>query len=251
MTAQDPAVAADAEFRHPRLAAIYDALDPDRADLEVYAGIAAELGARRVLDVGCGTGTFALLLAGRGYDVIGADPAAASLAVARAKPGAGQVRWVDGDASAVTVTDRDAAFMTGNVAQAITDPAAWHAALRAVHAALRPGGYLVFETRVPAARGWREWNRDATWEQVAIPDAGLVTTWTELTDISWPLVSFRTHYRFAADGMALASESTLRFRERAEVEADARATGFTVTAVRGAPDRPGREWVFICQRAAA
>jgi len=54
---------ADALFEHPRLAAIYDALDADRSDLDVYLVIADELGARLVLDVGCGTGTFAVLLA--------------------------------------------------------------------------------------------------------------------------------------------------------------------------------------------
>ncbi len=74
-------------FEHPRLAAIYDALDADRSDLGVYLGIAEELGARRVLDVGCGTGTFAILLADRGFEVTGVDPALASLDVARAKPG--------------------------------------------------------------------------------------------------------------------------------------------------------------------
>ncbi|MDP9461561.1 MAG: class I SAM-dependent methyltransferase, partial [Actinomycetota bacterium] len=71
----------DAIFEHPRLVAIYDALDADRSDLEVYAAIAEELGARRVLDVGCGTGTFALLLAERGLAVTGVDPAAGSLDV--------------------------------------------------------------------------------------------------------------------------------------------------------------------------
>ncbi|RYP88239.1 class I SAM-dependent methyltransferase [Nocardioides guangzhouensis] len=74
---------ADDLFEHPRLAQVYDALDRDRSDLDVYAAIAGELGAASVLDLGCGTGTFALLLADRGLEVTGVDPAGSSLDVAR------------------------------------------------------------------------------------------------------------------------------------------------------------------------
>jgi SAM-dependent methyltransferase len=140
----------DEIFEHPRLAAIYDALDPDRSDLDVYVAIAEELGAGSVLDVGCGTGTFALLLAERGLEVIGVDPAGASLSVARAKPGAERVRWIHGDATALLPLAVDLATMTGNVAQAIVDPRDWDETLRGVCDALRPGGHLVFETRDPA-----------------------------------------------------------------------------------------------------
>jgi len=73
----------DAIFGEPRLAELYDPLDADRRDLDAYLAIAAEFGAATVLDIGCGTGTLACLLAERGLDVIGADPAAASLDVAR------------------------------------------------------------------------------------------------------------------------------------------------------------------------
>lgn len=52
---------ADECFGHPRLAAVYDALDPDRGDLDAYVRMAEEFGARRVLDIGCGTGALALL----------------------------------------------------------------------------------------------------------------------------------------------------------------------------------------------
>jgi len=56
----------DAIFAHPRLAPVYDAFDGPRHDLPAYAGIADELGAHRVLDAGCGTGSLALRLAGTG-----------------------------------------------------------------------------------------------------------------------------------------------------------------------------------------
>jgi hypothetical protein len=42
---------ADAHFEVPRLAEIYDPLDPDRSDLDAYATLAGEFGARTVLDI--------------------------------------------------------------------------------------------------------------------------------------------------------------------------------------------------------
>lgn len=113
-----------------------------------------------MLDVGCGTGTFALMLPERGTVVIGLDPAGASLGVARSKPGADRVRWVHGDATAVKVDLReqvDLALMTGNVAQAIADENDWARTLQVVRGCLRPGGHLVLETRRPGRRAWQEW----------------------------------------------------------------------------------------------
>ena len=79
---------ADNIFEDPRLARVYDPLDPDRSDLDVYVAIVAELGARAVLDVGCGTGTLRLPARWqRGIEVTGVDPAAASLDVARSQAG--------------------------------------------------------------------------------------------------------------------------------------------------------------------
>jgi SAM-dependent methyltransferase len=239
---------ADDIFEHPRLVAIYDALDPDRSDLAVYVDIARELDACRVLDVGCGTGTFALLLAHRGLEVTAVDPASGSLDIARAKPGAEQVRWIHGDTTALPAIQVDLATMTANVAQAIIDPPDWERTLRGVHDSLRPGGHFVFETRDPAYRAWREWNRDASYAITEVEGVGAVESWVEVTDVSGPLVSFRWTWVFASDGEVLTSDSTLRFREREEVEVALIAHGYTVEEVRGAPDRPGRELVFFARR---
>ena len=239
---------ADALFEEPRLAAVYDPLDPDRSDLDVYAAVTVEFGARTVLDIGCGTGTFACLLAGRGVQVIGVDPAAASLEVARAKPGAGRVRWIQAEAADLPPLQVDLATMTGNVAQVFVTDREWGAALRSAYASLRPGGRLVFETRDPAAQAWLEWDRAGSLSRAEVPGVGMVESWAEVFAVHADLVSFRSTFVFEADGTTLTSDSTLRFRLREEVADSLRSAGFDLDDLRDAPDRPGRELVFIARR---
>ncbi|MFM9443253.1 class I SAM-dependent methyltransferase [Streptomyces acidiscabies] len=237
----------DETYTNPRLAALYDPFHDDRSDLDVYLGIARESKARQILDVGCGTGTLALLLAGRGFTVTGVDPAPASLDVARGKSGAQKVRWLHGDATALPELQVDLAVMTGNVAQAIVAPETWEGTLRGVRKALVPGGWFVFETRDPAWRAWEEWTPRASRRSLTVPGTGEVETWYEVTDVSWPLVTFRTVIVLKDSGEELRPLSTLRFRERDEVTDALTSHGFTVEEVRDAPDRPGKEFVFLAR----
>jgi SAM-dependent methyltransferase len=238
----------DAIFAHPRLAPVYDAFDGPRDDLPAYVRIADELGARRVLDAGCGTGSLAILLAGTGRAVIGADPAAASLGIARSKDPGGKVTWVHGDAAGIPPGSADLALMTGNVAQVFLTDADWALALRAIGAALRPRGHLVFETRRPSRRAWQEWAAETGPVIRDIPGIGEVEQRFEVTAVNLPLVSFRYAYTFRADGAIITSDSTLRFRGREELESSLAIQGYEVLGVREAPDRPGHEFVFIAQR---
>lgn len=241
--------APDPIFAHPRLARVYDAFDGDRVDLDAYLRIADELGARHVLDIGCGTGAFAALLARTGRWVTAVDPAVASLDVARSRPGCEAVTWLHGDATTLRPLAADLATMTGNVAQVFLADDDWQATLRGVRGALRVGGHLVFETRRPERRAWREWVLDTGPVVRDVPGVGVVERRMEVTRVDPPYVSFRYAFHFQADGERVSSDSTLRFRDRAEVEAGLAGAGFVVLDVREAPDRPGREFVFVARRA--
>lgn len=238
----------DPLFDDPRFARLYDPLDPDRSDLQAYLAIAAEFGAASVLDVGCGTGTFACLLAEHGYRVIGVDPAAASLDVARAKPHADEVRFLHGDATTLPQLDVDLAFMTGNVAQVFLTDESWRATLLGIRAALKQGGRLVFETRDPEREAWREWVEDVTYLDTEVEGVGRVRTWTDLIVDTLPLITFQNTL-ILPDGERLQSRSTLRFRTRDEIEESLAEAGYLIDEVRDAPDRPGREFVFVVRRA--
>lgn len=235
----------DPEFADPRLAALYDALDADRSDLDVYLALVRELGAQRVLDLGCGTGSLAMLLANHGFEVTGVDPALASLDQARRKAGAERVRWIAGDATTAELGEgfADVALMTGNVAQVFVTDVDWHRTLAAIARVLRLGGHLVFETRRPEAEAWLGWDAPAT--TVRLEDGSEVVWSRRVTEVALPLVTFETV--IVVDGTSVPSVSTLRFRGRDEVIADLSRHAFAVREIRDAPDRPGLEDVYLAR----
>ena len=240
---------ADAIFEEPRLAEIYDLLDqPERVDLSPYLAMAREFDVQSVVDIGCGTGILACRFAAQGLDVVGVDPAAASLAVARRRATADRVRWLVGTAETLPRLQADLVTMTGNAAQVFVADDAWMATLQACRRVLRPGGRLVFETRDPMKEGWKAWTRERSYRVFEAPVFGAVEAWVEVTDVHLPLVSFLWTFVFQRDGTVITSDSTLRFRSRSEVIASLLEADLPIEEVRDAPDRPGLEFVFVARR---
>jgi 2-polyprenyl-3-methyl-5-hydroxy-6-metoxy-1,4-benzoquinol methylase len=77
-------------FNDPRLTALYDTIHLHADDTPFYLDLTAELAPVDVVDLGCGTGRLALMLASRGYRVTGIDPSPHMLASPVPNPGLGR-----------------------------------------------------------------------------------------------------------------------------------------------------------------
>ena len=158
------------------------------------------------------------VVAGRGIAVTAVDPAAAMLDVARAKPHAHAVRWIHGDATTLPALQVDAAFMTANVAQVFLTDDDWDGTLIAARQALRSGGWLVFETRVPARRAWEQWTPELTRTAIDVP-GGTVESWENVVDVTADLVTFQSMTAFSHDDVVIESVSNYARLARGLVDA--------------------------------
>jgi ubiquinone/menaquinone biosynthesis C-methylase UbiE len=225
-----------AEFNHPVLVQVYDAMFGWSRDDDFFMSVVNATPHARVLDLGCGTGRLTLAMAATGHTVTGIDPAAASLAAARAKPGAGNVTWIEGSSAALPDSAFDVAVMTSHVAQFFVTDEEWDKALNDLRRALVPGGRLTFDSRDPRARGWKQWNPADSRRQVKLPDGRQVTATIDVDAVTDNVVSFTIRYAFS-DGQALASTGDLRFRTEAELRSSLMAAGFTVEQIYGGWNR--------------
>jgi ubiquinone/menaquinone biosynthesis C-methylase UbiE len=96
------------------------------------------------VDVGCGTGTFAVALKERRPDaeVIGVDGDEEILELARAKPGAGEVEWREGLAQELSVPAESADVVTISLVLHHLLPEDKRKALTEMRRILKPGGHL-------------------------------------------------------------------------------------------------------------
>lgn len=218
---------ADALYDDPDLAGFYDWDNPWSADFDWFLTLVE--GAATVLDLGCGTGIFSVALAARGAKVVGVDPAAAMLAVARSRPGGANVTWVEAKAQGIDLGRKfDAVVMTGHAFQCLLDPSDRAATLATIARHLAPGGRFFLDSRNPDAREWESWSPDATREVRAHPAFGAVERWTTADrDAATGIVSYTTQYALA-DGRRFSARSRIAFPTQDELADAIAAAGLAV-----------------------
>ncbi len=217
----------DLLYADPDLVQFYDWENPWRDSFTFFAGLCE--GSERVLDLGCGTGLFAVELARRGHSVTGCDPAGAMLDVARRRPDGDRVHWVEADARSLALRGTfDTILMTGHAFQTLLSPADRAALFAVIARHLASGGHFFFDSRNPALREWEQWTADATRETLSHPAFGMVERWNDVAlDATSGIVTYGTHYRLD-DNRQLEAHSRIAFPPKTEIEALIEAAGLRV-----------------------
>jgi len=239
------------DYQDARIAEIYDVANPWGPDADFYASLARGR-PRRVLDLGCGTGVLCCGLVERGHRVTGVDPARAMLDVARRKPNADRVKWVEATAQSYRSERRfDLIVMTGHGFQCLLTDDEIRAALATMCLHLGEGGRVAFETRNPTIDWAKEWAARAP--VVHTVNGERVVEALEVIGKEGEFISFTTHFQFANEKVS--TRSRLRFPSREHVSALLARSGLVVREVigdwAGGPfeTERSREIIFVAESA--
>ncbi len=250
----DPKADNDRLYRDPALAQFFDLENGWAADFAFCHKLAQD--ARSVLDLGCGTGTLAIAMA-EGREVVGVDPAAAMLEVARNQPGGGSVTWHLSDAQSLRLGRRfDLIVLTGHAFQVFLTEADQCSVLATIAAHLNPEGRFIFDTRNPAAEAWRRWTPEHSRQRLEHPKLGTVDVWNDAAyDVSSGIVTYQTHYRVIASGETLSADAKIRFTPHNRLTALLEETGLSVDHWfgdwEGAPSTPSAPEIIPLGRLAS
>lgn len=147
----------DEHYGNPKLAALFDSDCPWGEDKDFYLAL-PRLSHSAILDIGCGTGQLCEAYASLGHNVLGIDPAAAMLEVARSKPHGSKIEWQSATAQNFATRHKfDLIIMTGHVFQTLLNVEDVERSLARVAAHLKSGGQFVFESRNPNIDWFTKW----------------------------------------------------------------------------------------------
>jgi ubiquinone/menaquinone biosynthesis C-methylase UbiE len=240
---------ADEHYENLTMAQIYDLDSPWSVDRDFYLALAARP-SMTILDLGCGTGLLCNAYAEEGHRVVGADPAAAMLEVAKKKPYGESIQWVQSTAQEFRSQDRfDLIIMTGHAFQVLIDDSDVLAALSVMQKHLATDGIAVFESRNPNI----DWAK--RWDYVMNIDmpTGKVKESRRMLEQKGERMTFELKYEFENETQY--SRSELRFMPYSKIKELIQAAGLEVVQIYGDWDKSpfdenvSEEMIFCTRRA--
>lgn len=224
-----------AEFSNPKLAAIYNATNQHYVEEKhFYLDFAKHIQAKKIIDIGCGTGLLTLALADLGYEVVGVEPAKAMLDIAKTSLYAEKVIWIEGDALILNEENTDLVLMTAHVAQFLLEDEYFLNCLKSINKSLKIGGYLVFDSRNTAVKiknlGWPTKNKPREREDDSL---GKMHWWTKTLEIKGNRVMYEIHTLILGSREELVSINELIFRTKEEIIDFLQKAGFETEIIYG------------------
>jgi SAM-dependent methyltransferase len=226
-------MSASKEFTNPKLVAIYDPVNPIDDKIGFFVELAQKLQAKKIIDLGCGTGLLSHELAKHAHEVMGVEPAELMVREAERKYG-NEVLWIIGGHEKLNADmQSDMVIMTGHVAQFFLEDAEWNHVLHNIRGAMKPGGHLVFESRNPDIPPFRDWPTSANHDKIPDTPLGPVEWWSDKLVVADGYASYTLHYLFIDTGEEILSDNKLRFRTHHQLQKYLEEAGFTVEQVYG------------------
>lgn len=223
---------------YARFASFYDALLPRfDPDIVVFARQCFDRYRKgntvRILDLGCGTGSYTIALAEAGYDVVGVDLAAEMLAVARDKARRRSLALplIQADARALGFERCFDACLCRGVLNDLVGQGQVETALHSVAAILVDGGLFLFDVRESAAHAQRYATQPDG--EMRIEEQGLVFRHWAQFDHWTRIISVVEEFELEGSGQRDICLWQMRTFTPAEVQAMLAASGFVVRTMLG------------------
>lgn len=208
--------------------------------------------AKKIADLGCGTGRVTIELAKAGYEVTGIDPNEEAVLRAQSKDNAQSVSWIIGDSQDLTTNAYDAVIMTANVAQVFISEESWNSVLQDVFTALKTGGHFIFDARNPQAKAWEEWQKDETVDELQDVYTGdPLLYWDEYEGFDRNVFTFYEKIKNVNTDITHEAKVQLIFRSYEEISSALEKAGFsTVSAYEDFKLQPAtdqaKSFIFHC-----
>ncbi|WP_025783287.1 class I SAM-dependent methyltransferase [Sporosarcina sp. D27] len=208
---------------------VYDQINVWGKDDEFFLGLLNKINAKKIADLGCGTGRLTTHFAKAGYRITAIDPNEEAIEYAKSKEYPDVVTWIVGDSTNLQTNAFDAVIMTANVAQVFLTKDSWKNVISDAHRALKSGGHFIFDTRNPLAKVWEQWAKDETPDVATDQLSGeQLEIWTEYEGFVEDVFTFYETVKNArTDEIVIHEKRQLKFRTQEEIYESLHQVGFS------------------------